>query len=100
MVVEGRSVDWERISKRDSQWIDRASPDVTTGEQYVVGGLAIFEGAVLVLIIDDANLVAWKPAVMFNVVDATLPDDWMVSLFRGEPTLVLGPSIVAATPET
>ena len=68
---------------------------VTTGREYGVHALAVFEGHVSLQIVDDLGHPAWHAAWLFDVVDPSVPDDWSVSIFRTEPSLVVGPPFVA-----
>ncbi len=49
--------------------------------------------------VDDAGYPSWKPAWLFDVVDSTIPADWICSAFHDDPMLVLGPEFVARTQE-
>jgi hypothetical protein len=49
--------------------------------------------------IDDLGYPSWKPAWLFDVVDPSIPGDWICSTFRDDPCLVLGPAFVAGSLE-
>ncbi len=68
---------------------------VTTGKDYDAHALATYEGVVLYQIVDDAELPGWKPAWLFDVIEPTIPADWIARTFHDEPSLVIGPAFVA-----
>ena len=72
---------------------------ITSGREYEVYAAVVFEGIVLTQVIDDSDRPGWKPAWLFEVVDATVPADWICSMFRDEPSLILGPAFVAGSLE-
>jgi hypothetical protein len=72
---------------------------VRAGKEYEVYAAAVFEGLVLVQIIDDLGYPGWKPAWLFDVVDPAVPADWICSTFHDDPSLVLGPEFVASSTE-
>lgn len=76
-----------------------AQPSVTVGKEYEVHAATVYEGLVLLQIVDDLDCVGWKPAWLFDVVDSAIPTDWICSAFHGEPSLVLGPDFVAGSLE-
>jgi hypothetical protein len=70
---------------------------ITPGRDYEVYAAAVFEGVVVTQVIDDGGLPGWKPGWLFEVVDQTVPVDWICSIFRDEPSLILGPAFVAGS---
>lgn len=68
----------------------------TVGADYEVHAMSVFEGVVLLQVIDDVGYPGWKPAWLFDVLDSAMPSDWICSTFHDEPSLVVGPSFVAA----
>ena len=70
---------------------------ITSGREYQVYAAAVFEGIVVVQVVDDSGGPGWKPAWLFEVVERTVPEKWICSIFRDEPSLILGPAFVAGT---
>jgi hypothetical protein len=68
---------------------------VTSGVAYDVHALTVFEGQTLLQIVNDVGYPAWLPGWLFDIVDRTLAQDWIVNLFESEPTLVMGPEFLA-----
>lgn len=72
---------------------------ITAGKEYEVHAAVVFEGLVLVQVVDDVGYPGWKPAWLFDVVDPSVPTDWICSTFHDDPSLVLGPEFVAGGQE-
>jgi hypothetical protein len=68
---------------------------VTGGKEYDVHAAAVFDGLLMMQIVDDLGYPGWKPAWLFDVVDTAIPNDWVCSAFHDDPELVLGPDFVA-----
>jgi hypothetical protein len=73
---------------------------VTVGVEYDVHAAAVFEGLVLMLLVDDLGYPGWKPAWLFDVVDSAIPNDWIFCSFHDDPALVLGPDFIARSVES
>jgi len=69
---------------------------ISIGREYEVYALSVFQGVVCLQIINDADIISWKPAWFFEVSDATVPGDWICSLPDDNVQMVLGPPFVAA----
>lgn len=68
---------------------------LTISQEYEVHALAAFANAIFLQVVDDNNYPAWYPAWLFNVVDKTLPSDWIGNIFHDELELVFGPEFIA-----
>lgn len=53
---------------------------LTVAKKYRAHGLALFNGAMIALVIDDETLPCWYPAEAFVVVDGTMPHNWRFGL--------------------
>lgn len=69
---------------------------LTAGREYDVHAISVFGGQPTFLVVDDLKYPAWYPAWLFDVTATVLPPDWICSVFRAEPVLVLGPKFVAS----
>lgn len=68
---------------------------IKVGQLYDVHAVAVFDGCPMLQIVDDIRYPAWYPAWLFDVVEPSIPDDWVCKVFREEPSLVLGPEFIA-----
>jgi hypothetical protein len=73
---------------------------LTPSREYECHAIAIFESKLLLQVVDDGELPSWHRAQGFTVRDGSMPSDWIVNLFDGEPKLVIGPAFVAESIET
>jgi hypothetical protein len=76
-------------------FFDESIIHIKIGSEYEVHAISIFSGVTFFLIINDFNLFDWKIAWLFETIDRKIPSDWIVSPFTDEPSLVIGPSIIA-----
>jgi hypothetical protein len=72
---------------------------LTSGQAYAVFAIAVFKGRTTLQVIDDLKYPAWLPAWLFDVVDPTVPSDWICNVFHDDPVLVAGPTFVAKDQE-
>jgi hypothetical protein len=97
MQVRARNVDTDTAPAEIRLYLRQVY--LTTGQVYAVCCIALFEGVVVLQVVDDLRMPSWLPAWFFEVVDRSMPADWICSLFVEDPTLVLGPEFVAQTQE-
>ena len=69
---------------------------ISLGNTYEVHAISVYEGIVHLQIINDLNIIVWKPAWFFEMESTSVPKDWICNLFQDNPTMVLGPEFVAA----
>jgi hypothetical protein len=69
---------------------------ISTGKEYEVYAIAVFQGRISLQIVDDLPMINWYPAWFFEVSDSSMPNDWICSLLTGDLQMVLGPDFVAA----
>jgi hypothetical protein len=70
-------------------------PLVTFGKEYEAHAISVFKGIVAFQVVADAEIISWQPAWLFEVIDATLPDDWVCQVFLGDLSLLMGPEFIA-----
>jgi hypothetical protein len=70
-------------------------PAVTPGKAYEAHAIAVFEGVDLILVVDDDGMIGWRPGWLFDVVDSSLPADWICQVFHSQVSLVMGPEFIA-----
>lgn len=52
------------------------------GQMYEVHAAAVYEGIVMLQVVDDVGYPGWKPAWLFDVVESAIPGDWICSSFH------------------
>lgn len=66
--------------------------------EYDVHAVSVYDGVVFVLIVEDSNTPLFLTSAMFEVVDDTVPDDWICRLFSEERLqMVMGPAFIASS---
>jgi hypothetical protein len=93
MMAMSRSVDTSAIPENIKIYLGQSF--VTPDREYEVHAVVVYNGVVLFQVVDDLGDPNWRPAMLFDVVDASVPDDWICTSFREQPTLLLGPEFVA-----
>lgn len=93
MKVECRSTDLSQCPPHIEPYA--RDTNVTMGREYPVHAIAVYEGVVSYLLIDDLNYPSWTPAWLFTTTDLAMPGDWICNAFPGGPELVIGPSFLA-----
>ena len=76
-----------------------ASVPVTVGTEYAVHAATSFDGVTLFQIVDDLRYPSWQPAWLFEVVDKSLPSDWLCNVLE-DGSIVVGPDFVAVNDES
>jgi hypothetical protein len=78
-----------------SKYINRPGKIFLTIEkQYEVWAIAKFEDLIFLQVINDIDYPAWYDSWLFDIVEMSLPHDWVCNLFNDEPSLILGPSFI------
>ncbi len=95
MLAVARKIDLENLPEAIARLAPPGQVFLTVERHYDVFAVAIFEGQVLLQVVDDLEYPAWLPAWLFELQDTALPSEWICNVFREEPALVLGPVFVA-----
>jgi hypothetical protein len=56
---------------------------VTLGDTYRVHEMALFNGGLILLVVDDNRQPNWYPAELFDVQDGALPSNWIFAFRDG-----------------
>jgi hypothetical protein len=68
---------------------------ISAGKEYDAQALAVFDGVTVLQVVDDIGMPSWRPAWLFDLIDPSLPDDWVGNVFHGPLSLVVGPDFIA-----
>jgi hypothetical protein len=72
---------------------------LSTGKEYDVHAVSVYNGIVFLQIVDDGQMPELLPRSLFEVVDSSVPDDWICNAFpEGPVQLLLGPAFFADSP--
>jgi hypothetical protein len=100
MLVVAKKVDYARCPPEVARFAPPEQVRLTVGKMYEVHAVAVFNGIIMLQVIDDLRYPTWEPMWLFDLQDRTLPDDWICNLFHDEPSMVLGPEFVARDEES
>ncbi|HEV7735537.1 MAG TPA: hypothetical protein VGR62_25405 [Candidatus Binatia bacterium] len=95
VIVVARAVDLASYPESIAKFATPGQVFVSSGKRYEVRAISTFEGVLFMQIVDDIESPAWLPAWLFDVIDPTLPADWICNAFRTEPTFLMGPAFIA-----
>lgn len=95
MRVIARVVDWSKCPPDIAPYTKPSQTFLTVGREYEVHAVAMFKGFPNLQVVDDLGYPSWKAGWLFDVVDVTLPEDWICNVLHGEPALLLGPDFIA-----
>src|SRR6185312_14332271 len=69
--------------------------ELAKGDEHEVYAVCVFEGMTSFQIIVDRTFPIWRRSWFFEVVDPSLPHDWICKSFQDQPSLVIGPEFLA-----
>lgn len=95
MRVVARKVSWSECPPEIAPFTKESQTFLTPGREYEVYATALFQGFLAVQVINDIRQPSWEASWLFDVVDRSVPDDWICNMFHAEPRLVVGPNFVA-----
>ena len=72
--------------------------DLSHGKSYSVHAISVWRGVSHLQVVSDYDTIAWVTANFFQVVDGSIPEDWVVLLPEtSELVLVVGPKFLAGS---
>ena len=88
---------WREPPEDLRRWVEpRTQLFVTTGSEYEVFAVSVYEGTAFFLVIDDLDTPVFLAAWLFEVSDPVVPASWICNVNLGnEVTLVAGPEFIA-----
>jgi hypothetical protein len=96
MRVRFRNPSRDSYSDREARHYSPQQTRLSAAKEYEVHAVSVYNEIAFVLIVDDIDTPTFKPRVLFDVVDPTIPADWICNIFPTGPVqLVMGPPFVA-----
>lgn len=95
MRVLARKVNWSECPSEIAPYTKQGQTFLTVGSEYEVHAVAIYKGFPAFQVIDDLRQPSWEASWLFEVVNRTVPEDWICNVFQEDPLLVLGPEFIA-----
>lgn len=72
-----------------------SSTYISPSTLYTVHAIALFDGKILLQVVDDIGMPSLLDSALFHVLDPSLPHDWIANTRTVEPRLVIGPVFFA-----
>lgn len=73
--------------------------NVTIGREYEVHCLVVLDGHSFVLLVDDRSMPHVFPMWFFDLVDGSIPEDWITTHLHDPPFLAVGPEFIVKDAE-
>lgn len=94
--MRGKAINWDSLPTQLVPFVSRTQTRVSCSKEYEVHCVSVYRNVVFVLIIDDANNPAFVPSTLFDIVDRTIPPDWIFNLINDLGVdFVAGPTFIA-----
>jgi hypothetical protein len=100
MRVRVRDIPRQSLPGNEGAFAPPTQTFVTTGNTYDVYALSVYQGIVFVLVFDDSRMPSFYPRSLFEVVDPSIPADWICNLFADDVQFVMGPPYIAKDRQT
>jgi hypothetical protein len=96
MRVRFRNPSRESCPTHEARYVVPTQIFLTANEEYEVHAISVYDGVVFVLIADDDGTPSFEARFLFDVVDTSIPADWICNIFPTDPVqLVMGPPFLA-----
>ena len=96
MQVKGRRIEFKNLSAEEAVYATPGQVFVSLGKVYTVYAVSVYDKITFVQIVDDQYTPVFLPRGLFEVVDATVPGDWICTVLpEGSVQMILGPPYVA-----
>ena len=101
MRVAARNVDWSERPANLAPFTKKSQTFLTVGREYEVHALSVVDGVLMLQVVDDLKVwPSWDASWLFELVDTSIPSDWICNIFDAGQILVLGPAFLAKDRES
>src|SRR5258708_1620663 len=76
-----RGIARETYSPREASFVSPSQTFLSSTKHYEVYAVSVYDTVVFVQVLDDLDTPVFLPRVLFNVVESTIPDDWICNVF-------------------
>jgi hypothetical protein len=95
MRLRARAIEWGECPAAIASTLPKSQLFLTVGREYEAHAISVTKGIVYVHVVNDSGLPSWRPVWFFDLVDGSIPSDWICSIGHGDVELILGPEFVA-----
>jgi|SRR5690554_275010 len=97
MLVLARDVEWAEQPKGMELFTQQTDYYISSSKRYDVYGILLHERFPTVLMLNDSGLAMWHQAWLFDVLDKTIPEDWVTNFFHVQNSgsaIIMGPEFI------
>lgn len=96
MQVRFRGNSLSALAAKEAFYVSPSQLFLSSEKTYTVHAVSVYNGIAFAQVVDDMETPVFLPRAIFEVVDTTIPADWICNLFAdGSVQLVMGPPHVA-----
>jgi hypothetical protein len=77
-----------------------SAPAITMGKEYEVMAVVQFHGLALFQTVHDDECPGWLPTWLYDVVDASIPHEWICTTIYEQGWIAIGPEFVVKDDES
>jgi hypothetical protein len=91
-----RMPDLQTCSKHEAAYVSPTQLFLSVSRDYDAHAVSVYDGVSFLLVVDDKDTPVFLPRLLFEVLEPSIPRDWICNLFPCGPVqLVLGPAFLA-----
>lgn len=94
-----KNTSWLTESLKSLGFSEQSQIDVSSSQVYAVHAIVVWSGNVFYQIVGDSDVIAWMPSSRFDIVDGSMPSDWLTNSFDEEVPFIVGPEFVVRDKE-
>jgi hypothetical protein len=95
VLAKKRPVNWVSKKLLSLGFSNASVLGITEGASYEVHGVVVWCEVVFFQIVSDSGILSWLPSLAFEVIDRSVPNDWLVNQFDDEVQFILGPAFIS-----
>jgi hypothetical protein len=101
MLVRPRSLASGALPAIESRYVSKDQLFLSPDKNYEVHAVSVYDGIAFLQIVDDKDTPVFLPRPLFEMVESSIPTDWICNVFAEGPVqLVMGPAYVAESLES
>lgn len=87
-------IDWLTETLKNNGFSEQNQFDVTSSMVYEVHAIVLWSGCVVYQVLGDSGIISWIPSTLFDVIEHSLPSDWLANSLDEEVPFAIGPDFV------
>lgn len=91
--------EYDLLTAELKKYFQEDNMTITKGKGYTIFALSNWKNVFFYLIISDENCPEWIPSNVFNLIDGSIPNDWIINHISETLKMILGPEYIARSEE-